>query len=948
MENRICTLAKPLPKLDESKQAWVSYLWLKKALPGFEEHSAYVYMTTNPTIAGRIFLPINNEDLEDGTVEISGYDNLLADALYISTITPVKLDFVQLIVIDDNSQDQDAIIERIKERNAILMESDFINQNILVQVCRPVRHGVVDSETKFVIERKDSFTFLASNEKNISSFKRGKTETDAELVIRPSKVHTEIQWCLQNCSLIHVPFELLFNVGKKNGCPISLRLSDGKNVYGIASIKSDTEHDSVQLSPSLHYFDEFNESVISEEGTEAFLVARGPSVGIASRISLRTIPTQSCFSEKLLKAANLCVVQQVKQKVFLQSKQIFCVPINSLMANSDSVDILELTRNTDAYIWYSVEEIDPLNTYNIYYTNEDTSIVFDTQLSHRLLPSLRKPLLNFVKVHPPSQKLLRFCRAFFDPQQVPGFNPFFLLHGNPFTGKTKAVEEVASLFSAPVFTISSYEFADATADHLEAKLDMFVQNVVKSPCAIIFVKDLDVLSISSDEGNIVPGSKSIQILLSKIDLVKSPQGRYIVIGTCHLIEKIPYEILSESFFELKFSELEMDERLELLKIYAINVIIDKRISLKDVALKTNSMSFGELECLPDHMTKAAVDRIKRTGYDNDSIILSGPIITEQDVDVSINRIRKEKSNTIFTVPKVNWDDIGGLEEAKTVLRDTLQLPLQFPELFSQGLKPRSGVLLYGPPGTGKTLLAKAVATELSLEFVSIKGPELLNMYVGESEANVRNIFEKARNSSPCVIFFDELDSIAPHRGNSSDSGNVMDRVVSQLLAELDSISKDNNKYVFVIGATNRPDLLDPSLLRPGRFDKLVYLGINKSEESKASMLRALTKTFKLDETIDLNEIAKNCHPNFTGADMYALCSDAVLSAIKRKTNEIDLLIQASGTDLSTEEFFKRNENQDSLELRITKEDFLTSLKKLRPSISEQELHRYEMVRHQFS
>jgi peroxin-6 len=216
-------------------------------------------------------------------------------------------------------------------------------------------------------------------------------------------------------------------------------------------------------------------------------------------------------------------------------------------------------------------------------------------------------------------------------------------------------------------------------------------------------------------------------------------------------------------------------------------------------------------------------------------------------------------------------------------------------------------LLYGPPGTGKTLLAKAVATSCSLNFFSIKGPELLNMYIGESEANVRRVFQRARDARPCVVFFDELDSVAPKRGAHGDSGGVMDRIVSQLLAELDGISSSSSSSsssgggggedVFVIGATNRPDLLDPALLRPGRFDRLLYLGVSETDEEQLRILRALTRKFRLDAALDLMDVARACPFNFTGADFYALCADALLKAMSRKAQEIDARIGTSQTTL---------------------------------------------------
>jgi peroxin-6 len=194
-------------------------------------------------------------------------------------------------------------------------------------------------------------------------------------------------------------------------------------------------------------------------------------------------------------------------------------------------------------------------------------------------------------------------------------------------------------------------------------------------------------------------------------------------------------------------------------------------------------------------------------------------LTHADFEIALDKARSSLADAIGApkIPNVSWDDVGGLSEVKADILDTIQLPLERPELFAEGLKKRSGILLYGPPGTGKTLLAKAVATSCSLNFFSVKGPELLNMYIGESEANVRRVFQKARDAQPCVIFMDELDSIAPKRGNQGDSGGVMDRIVSQLLAELDGMSGGKQGAgVFVMAATNRPDLLDPALLRPGR------------------------------------------------------------------------------------------------------------------------------------
>ncbi|XP_048129327.1 peroxisome biogenesis protein 6 isoform X2 [Rhodamnia argentea] len=309
------------------------------------------------------------------------------------------------------------------------------------------------------------------------------------------------------------------------------------------------------------------------------------------------------------------------------------------------------------------------------------------------------------------------------------------------------------------------------------------------------------------------------------------------------------------------------------------------------------------------------------------------VLRQDDLAQALERSKKRNAVALGTpkVPDVKWEDVGGLEDVKKSILDTVQLPLLHKDLFSSGLRKRSGVLLYGPPGTGKTLLAKAVATECSLNFLSVKGPELINMYIGESEKNVRDIFQKARSARPCVIFFDELDSLAPARGASGDSGGVMDRVVSQMLAEIDGLN-DATQDLFVIGASNRPDLIDPALLRPGRFDKLLYVGVNTDVSNRERVLKALTRKFKLHEDVSLYSVAKKCPPNFTGADMYALCADAWFHAAKSK-------VLSSGVDSSSKDLAA-----DSVVVEY--EDFVEVLGELSPSLSMAELKKYELLRDQ--
>eukprot|EP00731_Ephydatia_muelleri_P023564 Em0015g1147a len=298
-------------------------------------------------------------------------------------------------------------------------------------------------------------------------------------------------------------------------------------------------------------------------------------------------------------------------------------------------------------------------------------------------------------------------------------------------------------------------------------------------------------------------------------------------------------------------------------------------------------------------------------------------IAQSHLDAALSELHAVHSDAIVHPKSQLWN--GGIWRARDGQAGNTRhypLPLLHPELFTSGSR---GVLLYGPPGTGKTLLAKAVATECSLNFLSVKGPELINMYVGQSEENVREVFTRAQSASPCVIFFDELDSIAPNRGKSGDSGGVMDRIVSQLLAELDGLKRSQD--VYVIGATNRPDLIDPALLRPGRFDRLVYLGVSEEMNVKLNILKAITRKFHLSKDVNLEDLANNCPANLTGADLYALCSDAMLASMRKKICELE----------------KQGLGDDGWEgvLEVTSQDFKDALAQLTPSVTQEELQRYK-------
>lgn len=341
-------------------------------------------------------------------------------------------------------------------------------------------------------------------------------------------------------------------------------------------------------------------------------------------------------------------------------------------------------------------------------------------------------------------------------------------------------------------------------------------------------------------------------------------GARVLIATTTEVDKIPDGVRGLFTHELEMNAPDEWEREGILR----SIIDDQPIALapdvdlSGVAVKTAALVAGDLVDVVDRALVARNSRLESlasrcSSQDDfvsirDVLVAGGPAgrcLTKVDFDLAVDAARKNFADAIGApkIPNVGWDDVGGLTNVKDAVMETIQLPLERPELFAKGMKKRSGILFYGPPGTGKTLLAKAIATEFSLNFFSVKGPELLNMYIGESEANVRRVFQRARDARPCVVFFDELDSVAPKRGNQGDSGGVMDRIVSQLLAELDGMSdgEDGGGGVFVIGATNRPDLLDAALLRPGRFDKMLYLGVSDTHEKQLTIMEALTRKYVL-------------------------------------------------------------------------------------------------------
>ncbi|XP_071438038.1 peroxisome biogenesis factor 6 isoform X2 [Pithys albifrons albifrons] len=511
-----------------------------------------------------------------------------------------------------------------------------------------------------------------------------------------------------------------------------------------------------------------------------------------------------------------------------------------------------------------------------------------------------------------------------------------LLSGPSGSGKLMAVRAACSCLNLHIFKVDCISLCSDTSAATEEKVQMaFTQAQQYHPC-VILLKDIEVLGRDRDG---LREDARVIVTLRHLLLDRDPALSHpvLVIGTTCKPQDVLTDLQTAFLHEVKIEVPSEEQRRLMLSMLTASLSLGKEVSLSKLARRTAGFVLGDFCALLSHSSRAACTRIQALSFpgglseevERDFCTAGFPVL-EEDFSVALDQLHDTHSQAVGApkIPSVSWQDVGGLQEVKKEILDTIQLPLEHPELLSLGLC-RSGLLLYGPPGTGKTLLAKAVATTCAMTFISVKGPELINMYVGQSEENVRNVFARARAAAPCIIFFDELDSLAPSRGRSGDSGGVMDRVVSQLLAELDGLH--STRDVFIIGATNRPDLLDPALLRPGRFDKLVYVGINEDRESQLQVLSAVTRKFKMDPSVNLTTILEKCPAQLTGADIYALCSDAMMCAVKRKVEWIE---EGLDTERSA--------------LILAMEDFLHAAARLQPSISEQELLRYRLIQQKFA
>src|SRR5205823_10595954 len=442
-----------------------------------------------------------------------------------------------------------------------------------------------------------------------------------------------------------------------------------------------------------------------------------------------------------------------------------------------------------------------------------------------------------------------------------------LLHGPPGTGKTLLAKAVANETNANFYTIGGPEIMSKYYGESEEKLRNIFEQAEKNAPSIIFIDEIDSIAPKREESGEVE-RRIVSQLLSLMDGMSS-RGKVVVIGATNRINAIDPALRRPGRFdrEIELGVPDRNGRLEILEIHTRGMPLAKDVNLDKLSDISHGFVGADLQALSKEAAIRALRKVlPEIDLSSESIpadTLKKIIVTMQDFTDVIKEMEPSAMREVFVeVPDVKWEDIGGLLSIKQELQEAVEWPLKYQGVFTYAdATPPKGILLYGPPGTGKTLMAKAAANESEANFISIKGPELLSKWVGESEKGVREVFRKSRQAAPCIIFFDEMDSIAPVRGGDFGDSHVTERVISQLLTELDGLEILTN--VIVIAATNRPDIIDPALLRPGRFDRLLYVP-PPDRDSRVQIIKIHTKKKPLADDIDIEELA-NHTDGYTGA-----------------------------------------------------------------------------------
>jgi len=504
-----------------------------------------------------------------------------------------------------------------------------------------------------------------------------------------------------------------------------------------------------------------------------------------------------------------------------------------------------------------------------------------------------------------------------------------LLYGPPGTGKTLLAKAVANEANAHFIYLSGPEIMSKYYGQSEENLREIFKEAQENAPSIIFIDEIDSIAPKRDEVTGEVERRVVAQLLALMDGLES-RGKVVVIGATNRPNALDPALRRPGRFdrEIEIGIPDKNARREILEIHTRGVPLADDVNLDKLADMTHGYVGADLAALVKEAAMRALRRIMpEIDVEMEKIpreILEKLVVTWEDF---MDAYREMQPSTMREVliekPNVHWDDIGGLENVKQELKEVVEWPLKYRKLFAHmKVKIPKGILLYGPPGTGKTLLAKAVATESEANFISVKGPEFLSKWVGESERAVREVFRKARQAAPAVIFIDEIDAVAPMRGRDIGS-HVTERVVSQILTEMDGLEELHN--VTVIAATNRPDILDPALLRPGRFDRLIYVPV-PDKEARKEIFRIHLRGRPLSEDVDIEKLAEKTE-GYTGADIEAVCNEATILALRE-------YIQ-SGRD-----------PENPRDAKIEMKHFEEALKKVKP-LSKEEREMYERMIERF-
>ena len=510
-----------------------------------------------------------------------------------------------------------------------------------------------------------------------------------------------------------------------------------------------------------------------------------------------------------------------------------------------------------------------------------------------------------------------------------------LLFGPPGTGKTLLAKAVANETNANFYSIGGPEIMSKFYGESEERLRETFKQAQENAPSIIFIDEIDSIAPKREEVSGDVEKRVVSQLLTVLDGLES-RGKVVVIGATNRPDALDPALRRPGRFDREIEIGIPDEkgRLEILEIHTRGMPLTEEVNLSSIAKVTHGFVGADLEAVcREAAMKSLRNVLSEINLEESKIpmeTLNKIKIKPQDFETALKEVQPSALREVYVEsPDVKWTDIGGLDSVKEELREAIEWPLKHADLFTEAdIVPPKGLLLYGPPGTGKTMIAKAVATNSEANFISIKGPELLSKWVGESEKGIREVFRKARQASPCVIFFDELDSVASRRSSTGGGdSHVGDRIVSQLLTEMDGLQ--DLKGVVVIGATNRPDIVDEALLRPGRFDRVLEIPLPDNESIKEIFKIHMARK-PIDKTVDLDQLV-TLAKGFSGADIAALVNAAALSAIREYIeNNRGEDIMENRQLLYSDESQKRTRN---VPLNITMKHFEAALKKIKPHLA---------------